>query len=82
MATSVPTTTIDNTSNQVVRINYGVIDDALSVTTVPPTKTGMLNIPPQTKVTIETSRIDPGQLENLATLGTGLIAVTEGLVST
>ncbi len=82
MATSVPTTTIDNTSNQVVRVNYQSIAAALSVTTVPPTKTGMLNIPPKTKVTIETSRIDPGQLENLATLGVGLLSITEGLVST
>ncbi|MFA5767614.1 MAG: hypothetical protein WC919_06855 [Candidatus Paceibacterota bacterium] len=66
MATaSIPVYVLGNNSHQPVSINYQV-GDAAAVGDVAQTAHGLLTISPGKKVVIEQSRVNYGQLHNLA----------------
>lgn len=56
---------ITNISNQTVPLLYGTIDADKSTSTIDYTKSGTLNIPPNTSVEIEKQRLDAGQVDQL-----------------
>jgi hypothetical protein len=62
---SIPVYVLGNGSHQPVSINYQA-GDAAAVGDVPQTSHGLLTISPGKKVTIEQSRVNYGQLHNLA----------------
>jgi len=62
---SIPVTAIQNVSNQTIEILHEVGDPTNSAGDVSTQSTGMMKIPAGRKVTIETSRLDLGQLANL-----------------
>lgn len=67
MAAHIGTTAITNISKQVVPIVYSSIVAAKSATTVPFNESGIIQLQPGKQVTIETERIDVGQLTTFAT---------------
>lgn len=69
MAVNVETTTISNIGKQSVRVVYSVGNPKYSASTVPQTKAGLLDIQPGKSATIESARINPEQLRNLANQG-------------
>ena len=69
MAAALQTTTVINVSQQVIKLLYSMIDVNSWTTTIPPNSAGELAVMPGTQVTIETSRLDPGQIKTFTTKG-------------
>jgi len=57
------TTVVTNVSKQVVKVLYSEVARDASSSVIPPNTSGELAIAPGGKLTIESSRLDAGQLE-------------------
>jgi len=63
------TTTVTNISQQIIKVLFSKIAASASTTSIPPNTAGELAIVPGTQLTIETNRLDLGQIRTFQRKG-------------